>query len=138
LKHGLQFLDLRELVRFSIVGGGSVIAYIVAIFFLHKILDLLVASVVAYCLSMIVNYFLQKIWTFRSDRSHFQTGPRYLVIHLAGIAINTLTLALLVETFLIRFALAQLIAFGLIATWSYFLQKFWAFTPKVETQILNE
>jgi putative flippase GtrA len=125
-------------LRFSVVGGGSVIVYTLTLVLFRTFLGLLAASVVAYVCAMTINYSLQKLWAFQSDRPHTQALPRYVVIHAGGIVLNVLTLALLADTLALWLSLSQVIAFGLVATWSYFLQKFWVFSSAKELEKVTD
>jgi len=87
---------------------------------------------------MTINYSFQKLWAFQSDRPHAQALPRYVVIHAGGIVLNVLTLALLSDTLALWLPLSQVIAFGLVATWSYFLQKFWVFSSAKELEKVTD
>jgi putative flippase GtrA len=138
LKSANKFFNLRELLRFSVVGGGSVIVYTLTLVLFRTFLGLLAASVVAYVCAMTINYSLQKLWAFQSDRPHTQALPRYVVIHAGGIVLNVLTLALLADTLALWLPLSQVIAFGLVATWSYFLQKFWVFSSAKELEKVTD
>jgi putative flippase GtrA len=138
LKSANKFFNLRELLRFSVVGGGSVIVYTLTLVLFRTFLGLLAASVVAYVCAMTINYSLQKLWAFQSDRPHAQALPRYVVIHAGGIVLNVLTLALLADTLALWLPLSQVIAFGLVATWSYFLQKFWVFSSAKELEKVTD
>jgi putative flippase GtrA len=123
---------LWELVRFGTIGGTSVLIYAIAMLVLVQAagVDIAVATVPAYLLSMVFNYLMQKLWTFRSKASHISSVPKYLFVHAVGIAINYFAVAGAIHVLGAHYALGQAAAIAIIATWSYVGQKFWAFAQK--------
>ena len=90
-------------------------------------LPLWMHATLAYGTGIIFNYLVQRSFTFRSQRAHQHAGPRYLVVQLVGMGINTLVIWLGVTIGHWPFLPVQFIAIVFTATWSYFGQKFWAF-----------
>tara|TARA_B100000965_G_scaffold331106_1_gene295102 strand:- start:1286 stop:1729 length:444 start_codon:yes stop_codon:yes gene_type:complete len=117
-----------ELVRFAICGFTSGVLYLAVLLHLKSLLPVVAASIVAYGAAMAANYFFQRIWTFRSGRPHRQALPRYAAVHLGGILINGVTLQVAAEFFGLPLIPVQTLAIGLVAAWSFALQKFWVFT----------
>tara|TARA_R110000782_G_scaffold67650_4_gene136597 strand:+ start:9625 stop:10017 length:393 start_codon:yes stop_codon:yes gene_type:complete len=124
----LPWLDKGEILRFSLTGGSSALIYLAILYLTIPVIGLLAASLVGYTAAMIVNYAMQRTWTFKSDRAHKQTVPRFFVTHLGGILINAGIMALLVETMSFPILPSQILAFVAIAAWSYVLQKIWVFS----------
>lgn len=120
---------LPELVRFGVVGGASVGIYFVLLWLFAALtpLPLWMHATLAYGTGIIFNYLVQRSFTFRSERQHQHAGPRYLMVQLGGMGINTLALWLGVTLGRWPFLPVQFGAILLTATWSYFGQKFWAF-----------
>lgn len=85
------------------------------------------AASVAYVLTTVINYTLQRFWTFKSQRLHGEAVPRFLLMHAGGVAINAGILAALDDALSLPLLLSQLFAFATIAVWSYLLLKFWVF-----------
>jgi putative flippase GtrA len=141
-----------ELARFGLVGGLTNVVYFGLLWLLRGHLQLRwgLAGGVAYGLSMVVNYLLQRAYTFRSQGPHLRAGHRYVVTQAVGLGINSGILELLLEQRLLdallgpelsayaleprllpdiplRFVLGQGIALAANVTWSYLTQKFWVF-----------
>ena len=122
--------DTRQLLRFGVVGGCSAGVYIVVMAGLVSRANLILAAVVAYLAAMVVNYTLQKLWTFKSDRRHREAIPKYIVTHVTAIALNSLILEFLHGRLGAPLIPTQLLAFGAIAIWSYCCQRLWVFRPQ--------
>lgn len=71
-----------RMARFAIVGLFSN-------FFLLMILLVLIragfgavpATVLVYTLGVTSTYFINRVWSFRSDAAHLKAGPRYILVH---------------------------------------------------------
>jgi putative flippase GtrA len=85
-----------ELARFGFVGVLSNLVYFGGLWVLRTAaLPWWVAASIAYALSMVLNYLLQRSFTFKSTRAHGEAGKRYVVAQLGGMAINSATLEIL-------------------------------------------
>jgi putative flippase GtrA len=123
-----------ELVRFGMVGLASLGIYFGLLWLFGALteLSLLIRATLAYGLGIVFNYLVQKSFTFRSQRQHQHAGPRYLVVQLGGMAINSVALWVGVDVAHWWYPPVQLAAIGLTAMWSYWGQKFWAFQGKTQ------
>lgn len=131
LAHSRRDLIL-EVVRFGVVGGASAVVYaltiVICVFGFG--VGVAVATIPGYLASMVLNYTLQKIWTFRSDAAHITSVPKYLFVHIVGIGINYGAVEALMSLVGLHYLIAQAIAVTLVAIWSYFAQKYWTFAVK--------
>jgi putative flippase GtrA len=128
-------LPIREVLRFGFSGLASVGAYLGCLHVLIRFIDQLwLAGAIAYVLSMLVNYTLQRKLTFKSDRSHGQAAPRYLLVHAVGVAITGTTLEVGVSVLGFPLAIVQIVGVLLAAGWSYVGQKTWVFTRLSQTE----
>ncbi len=120
---------LPELVRFAAVGISSAGVYFGLLWLFGWLtpLPLSLLAILAYGTGIIFNYLVQRSFTFRSSRQHHHAGPRYLLVQLAGMLINSAVLHLGVELAHWPFAAVQLAGIVLAAMFSYVGQKFWAF-----------
>jgi putative flippase GtrA len=120
---------LPELLRFGAVGVASAVVY----FILYGLFEWLtpfppsVLATLAYGTGMIFNYLVQRSFTFRSQRQHHHAGPRYVLVQIGGLLINTAVIYVGVDRWRWPFLPVQLGAIVLTATWNYLGQKFWAF-----------
>lgn len=123
-----------ELVRFSWVGAFTLSIYLILMWLLDRYCELStwLDATIAYAPALVLNYLLHRSFTFRSDKRHLEAGPKYLVIQLGGMAINSLVVWLGVDVLLLPFAVAQVLAIGTLSVWSYLGQKLWVFFSRAQ------
>ena len=121
---------LQEFIKFAIVGGSGVLVNMGLLFILTRFLSvrLEIASPIAIEVSILTNFTLNNLWTFKKRNTHVPFWSRlfryHLVTGLAGI-VNYLVLLLLVKTFGLHDMLSNLIGI-LIGTFiNYFLNSLW-------------
>ena len=90
-------------------------------------LSLTLLATLAYGSGILFNYLVQRSFTFRSVRQHQHAGPRYMVVQLGGMAINSAVIWLGVDIEHWWYPAVQVGAIALTTVWSYVGQKFWAF-----------
>ncbi len=105
---------LEELIKFGIVGGSGVLVNMGLLFILTRYLSvrLEIASAIAIEVSILSNFFLNNLWTFKKRDTHVPFWSRLLRYHLVtGLAgvVNYLVLLLLVKTFGLHDMLSNLI-----------------------------
>lgn len=121
---------LEELIKFGIVGGSGVLVNMGLLFILTRYLSvrLEIASAIAIEVSILSNFFLNNLWTFKKRDTHVTFWMRLLRYHLVtGLAgvVNYLVLLLLVKTFGLHDMLSNLIGI-LIGTFiNYSLNSLW-------------
>lgn len=119
---------LPEALRFAAVGAASAGVYFLLYWLFGWLTRLAwLRATLAYGVGMLFNYLVQRSFTFRSQRQHHHAGPRYLLVQLGGLLINTAVVYLGVDLAQLPFLPVQLLAIVLTAVWSYVGQKFWAF-----------
>ena len=121
---------LEELIKLGIVGGSGVLVNMGLLFVLTRYLSvrLEMASAIAIEVSILSNFFLNNLWTFKKRDTLVPFWTRLLRYHLvtglAGI-VNYLVLLLLVKTFGLHDMLSNLIGI-LIGTFiNYSLNSLW-------------
>jgi dolichol-phosphate mannosyltransferase len=121
---------LEELLKFGIVGGSGVLVNMGLLFILTRFLSvrLEIASAIAIEVSILSNFFLNNLWTFRKRNTHVPFWSRLLRYHLvtglAGI-VNYLVLLLLVKTFGLHDMLSNLIGIVIGTFINYTLNSLW-------------
>ncbi|MCX6786454.1 MAG: GtrA family protein [Candidatus Kaiserbacteria bacterium] len=124
-------MHLPKIIRYVISGGTAAFTSVGLLFvFVHFIgAQYIVASAFAFIFGFLVSFTLQKLWTFNNkgtSRTHIQLA-QYLAITLGNLALNTLLVYTGVEILGLWYLLAQLIASGLIAFYSYFVYRRFVF-----------
>lgn len=125
----LKSKRFAEVVRFGISGVATELVYFAILWVSNVFWDapLWLHATLAYALSIVFNYFMQRTFTFRSTKTHTYSTPRFLGVHAVGMTLNSATLGLLVDWAELPFWFSQGVAIGLVALWSYHGQKRWAF-----------
>lgn len=112
-----------KLVRYLISGGTAAASNLAALFFLVQFghVQYLKASVLAFVMSVVVSFTMQKFWTFHDRPVHdvHAQFARYLVVILANLALNTALVYLLVEMANVWYLAAQFMATVVIAVTGY-------------------
>ena len=85
------------------------------------------ASAVGFILSASVNYVLNYYLTFNSNAAHGVAGPKFLIIALIGLILNSTILFVMVNAMLVHYVVGQIIATGLVLIWSFVANKYWSF-----------
>jgi putative flippase GtrA len=122
----------EQLLRFVGVGGlATALHYLILVALVNSAgLDATLASSAGYALSTMFNYALNRHLTFRSRRSHGSALPRFLLLAIVGLAINTATVWLLVQQFALHYLVAQIVATALTLCWNFIAARYWAFAPQ--------
>jgi len=128
---------LEELIKFGIVGGSGVVVNMGLLFILTRFLSvrLEIASAIAIEVSILSNFFLNNLWTFKKRNTHVPFWSRLLRYHLvtglAGI-VNYLVLLLLVKTFGLHDMLSNLIGIVIGTFINYSLNSLWTWRVRSE------
>jgi putative flippase GtrA len=85
------------------------------------------ASTVGAVAGAIVNYLLNRSYTFASSRRHRESAPRFMAIAAAGTAMNAALLAALVEGAGIHYLAAQVVATLAVLGFTYVANRAWTF-----------
>lgn len=129
IAENLKGKRVAEVVRFGISGIATELVYFAILWGLSVCWDVPLwwQATLAYAISIVFNYFMQRSFTFRSTKAHTHSTPRFLGVHAVGMALNSATLGIMVDWARLPFWLSQGVAIGLVAVWSYYGQKRWAF-----------
>ena len=121
-------ISLRSLASFLLVGGFATgLQYaIMALLMALAGMPALTASNIGFGISAVANYLLNARLTFRSERSHASTLPRFAITAALGLAINSLLLSLLIAAGL-HPAPAQVLTTAGVLIWNYTLNALWTF-----------
>jgi putative flippase GtrA len=121
-------ISLRSLATFLVVGGFATgLQYaIMALLMALAGVPALAASNTGFAISAVANYLLNAKLTFRSERSHASTLPRFAVTAALGLGINALLLSLLIAAGL-HPAPAQILTTAGVLIWNYTLNALWTF-----------
>ena len=119
-----------QFLRFVLVGITATLStYFILILLVEAWqVNVIVASVAGYIVGIVVNYKLNYGFTFQSTRHHHILLPKFLVVALTGLALNTGTMSAGINWLGIHYMLAQLFAVAIVLAWSFAANRLWVFT----------
>jgi putative flippase GtrA len=80
-----------------------------------------VANSIGFTVAASSNYFLNRVWTFKSqDPNIAYEFTEFFIISLIGLAINNLILWSVLKRFNLNFYVAKLFAVGVVTVWNFF------------------
>lgn len=128
---------LEEFIKFGIVGGSGVVVNMGLLYILTRFFSvrLEIASAIAIEVSILSNFFLNNLWTFKKRNTHVPFWSRLLRYHLVtGLAgvVNYLVLLLLVKTFGLHDMLSNLIGIAIGTVINYSLNSLWTWRVRSE------
>lgn len=89
--------------------------------------DAVYASACGYAIAAVANYLMKYHWVFDSDEHHHVAGPKYAVVSLSGLTLNTLLMYLGTQILDIYYLLAQVAVTGIVLIWNFTLNGIWTF-----------
>lgn len=126
--------ERHKILRFLISGG---FATGVDFFFLYAFTEwaglyYLVSAVLAFLISVVVSFVLQKFWTFKNKARENMREQAFVYMTLAGfnLALNTLLVFMFVEYAELHYLVGQFISSGLIALGNFLVYHFIIFRSK--------
>lgn len=120
---------LTQFLAFAIVGLFGTAAHYVVLWALVEISDVPVvaATTAGFVVGAIVNYVLNRRFTFVSKATHAAALPKFLTVATFGATINALVVAWLIEHTDIYYLIAQLFATGAVLVWNFAANYAWTF-----------
>jgi putative flippase GtrA len=115
---------LIKFIRFCIVGfSGMIIDFGTTWLLKEKFrINKYIANSTGFTLAATSNYILNRLWTFHSENSHiFKEYSLFIIISLAGLAINNFVIFIFHEKLKLNFYLSKLIAVGVVTCWNFVL-----------------
>jgi len=113
-----HFLDSRFL-RYFVFGAMAAMLQVATLAALVEVarLDKAVASTMAFYIAVVVNYFLQRRYTFRSSERHWIAMPKFVGVSTIGAIINVLIFTLL--THVMHYLIAQFVSLLIVFAVNY-------------------
>lgn len=125
----------RQLAAFLVTGAGAAATHWAGVLLLVERAGMapLRANVAGFALAFLVSYGGHRRWTFAATGlAHRVALPRFLLVAMAGLALNQLLFALLLATTPLPYPLALLLVLAAVAALTFVLARHWAFvtTPR--------
>ncbi|NOT84284.1 MAG: GtrA family protein [Methylococcaceae bacterium] len=122
---------IGKFITFGLVGAIGTLAHYSILYTLVEYLNFtpVIASGWGALVGLFVNYGLNYTLTFKSQKSHNQTFPKFALIASLGLCLNLALMALL--THHLYYLYAQIVTTGVVAIWNFFANNFWTFQMRL-------
>ncbi|MDQ6775790.1 MAG: GtrA family protein [Actinomycetota bacterium] len=131
VRHGVLHLqNWLQLIRFATVGATGYVVNLAVFTFCLRLLgiDYRAASVLAFAVSVINNFWWNRHWTFDARHDHaFSQGARFFAVSLVAFGFQYAVLVSLVDDARLSKVLSQAIAIACATPLSFLGQKLWSF-----------
>jgi putative flippase GtrA len=120
--------ELWKIAKFGFVGSISIVIYFLVVFAMRPIFGAAwLVVLLAYLVTMSLNYFLQRTFTFRSQSHKLVSGRRYVVSHGVTLTINSALSFLVVDVTAMNLYVAQMLIITIVAITSFLICRFWVY-----------
>jgi putative flippase GtrA len=87
-----------------------------------------VSNSIGFCAAVISNYFLNRLWTFKSqDPKLLSQFGNFALIAAVGLILNNLIIYVLNDKLKFNFYLSKAMAIGIVMIWNFFANYFYTF-----------
>lgn len=120
---------LSQFLCFAAVGAvGTLAHYAVLIALVQgQFSGPVTASAAGFGVGAMVNYVLNYHFTFRSSHRHGEAWPKFMLVALIGLALNTGVMSLLIDEAGVHYLISQIIATGVTLFWNFVANRHWTF-----------
>lgn len=120
---------VKQFMRFAGVGAiGTAGHYLTLVLLVEAAgVDAVPASLAGFVVGALINYHLNRVYTFRSDIAHRIALPKFLAIAAIGAVLNTLIMSLALNQLRLHYLLAQILATGIVLVWGFLGNRLWTF-----------
>lgn len=119
-----------KFLKFGVVGlSGVVVDFFVTWLCKEKMgVNKYVANAIGFSLAVINNFLLNRYWTFEENTQPVtEQFLKFALIALAGLAINSFLLFVIVKFIKINFYVTKLLVIGLVFFWNFFMNYLFTF-----------
>jgi putative flippase GtrA len=122
-----------RILRFAMVGGSAALLQMLLLIAFVEWLYVspVPASASGYAISAIYNYAMNRRLTFKSGVRHRRAVPRFAMMVLSGLAINTALMAVLVPNQRVPYPVWQIFSTLCVFLWNYWVSLRWVFACPV-------
>jgi putative flippase GtrA len=119
----------RQFLTFAAVGAiGTAAHYAVLVLLVEGMsASPTIATTVGFVCGAVVNYVLNRRFTFASARRHRAALPQFLCIAALGGVANSIVVAALTSRPGVNYLVAQVIATGVVLVWNFLANRYWTF-----------
>jgi putative flippase GtrA len=126
---------IGQFMLFAGVGAIGTIGHYTTLIVLVEFwaLDPVIASCLGFVVGALINYILNYHFTFQSDKRHREALTKFLLVAIAGAAINGVIMYIGVENTQFNYLLVQVFATTVVLLWNFIVNKLWTFTHHAST-----
>lgn len=128
---------LRQFTGFAGIGAiGTAGHYVTLIGLVHIAgFNPLPASALGFTVGALINYTLNYKYLFRSQKCHRESMPKFFVVALAGLGLNSIVVSLGIDAAHLNYLVAQFAATAIVLVWNFSINKIWTFSSPSKIQI---
>ncbi|MFA5127117.1 MAG: GtrA family protein [Patescibacteria group bacterium] len=118
-----------QMLKYGAVGLTAAIFDFGILIFLTELAHVfyLLSATISFIVSALVNYYLNRFWTFRSRGSQVRQIPIFFVVATIGLGLNNLILWLGVEWVHMYYVVAKVLATAVVMVSNYLGNKYFTF-----------
>jgi putative flippase GtrA len=128
----MHYPILPQLLRYATVGLAAAVAHYGMLFGLVQlgITGDVVGTLAGFIAGGIVSYWLNRRFTFVSDRHHGAAMPRFMAIAFGGFLLTGILMWVLSDELGLYYMLAQPLITVIVMVWTFFGNRFWTFAER--------
>src|SRR4030042_3039684 len=128
---------LRKIIRYAIVGIFGTLSYMLILTGLVEVLGFspVVSSIVSFIIILIGSYYGNHYFTFQSDRAHSYALPRYIIVSITALLLNTVIIFLTVNILGWWYMYSQAITVFVIPLSNFLLNFYWSFSERTGPRV---
>jgi putative flippase GtrA len=136
LQDAIQFIHSKSIYRYIVIGLSAVFIEYSTFYILYSVytVHLIIANSISFCLGLLTSFFLNRLWTFKSDnfqRKSHQQFILYSVLATINFVLSNLIISVL-KYFVIDPLIGKPLVIILIASWNFILFKNGIFKTKTK------
>lgn len=132
MKYNNLFFQLKNIIKFCVVGLTSTAIDLYIYIFLSGYLHVIVAKILSMTVASVLSYYINKCWTFKNkSKTSLVSLIKYYLTFLINLSTNT-TINFLLYRSTGNKLLSFFIATGCAMTINYILQRFFVFKTEIK------
>lgn len=120
----------RSVKKYILVGVLGTFTHLTLLYLFVEFFQVspLPASSIAFVWLVLQSYWLNRNWTFQSDRKHTSSLPRYIVVSMVGFLSNLAIMYLMLNVGGLWYMAAQTVTIVVIPLINYLFHRYWTFS----------
>lgn len=120
---------IKQFFSFAAVGLFGTAAHYSALIALVQLAhaDPVLSSAIGFVVGALVNYGLNYRLTFRSNKLHRDSMPKFFLVALFGLGFNTAIMHLVTDLWKLHYLVGQVMATGGVLLWNFSVNRCWTF-----------